>query len=171
MEIWRNIKGYENLYQVSNLGNVRRLESIVIYSNGNIVKHKCKILKQEKNKGNKKGYYKRVSLCKDNKVKRFQVHRLVALAFIHNPLNKECVNHIDGNPANNNLLNLEWVTYSENEIHSYKVLNKKNGNRKLTSEDVSFIRNNIFYKAQELADMYKVSVRTIYNVKKVKYYV
>lgn len=64
--------------------------------------------------------YKVVGLWKNNKSTAKTVHRLVALAFIPNPENKPCVNHIDGNKQNNHVSNLEWVTYSENTIHSFK---------------------------------------------------
>lgn len=64
--------------------------------------------------------YKVVGLWKDNKPTAKTVHRLVALAFIPNPENKPCVNHIDGNKQNNHVSNLEWMTYSENTIHSFE---------------------------------------------------
>ena len=64
--------------------------------------------------------YKVVGLWKNNKSTAKTVHRLVALAFIPNPENKPCVNHIDGNKQNNHVSNLEWVTYSENTIHSFQ---------------------------------------------------
>ena len=130
MEIWKKIEGYENYY-ISNYGNVKSLK-----------KNKIKLLKQENNKGNNKGFYKRVSLCKNNVVIRFQVHRLVAIYFIENKENKKCVNHIDGNPSNNNVNNLEWVTHSENERHSYNVLGKINNNRKLDESAILDIKNN-----------------------------
>ena len=72
-----------------------------------------------------------VRLCKSGKYKNKSIHRLVANAFIYNSENKLCVNHIDGNGGNNNVENLEWCTYSENELHSYGVLKKKNAARKL----------------------------------------
>lgn len=71
-------------------------------------------LKKEKN-----GYY-RVALSKNSKVKFLWVHRLVAMAFIPNPMNKPCVNHKDNNPLNNKLDNLEWCTYKENTQYAAK---------------------------------------------------
>ena len=65
--------------------------------------------------------YKVVGLWKNNKATAKTVHRLVALAFIPNPENKPCVNHIDGNKQNNHVSNLEWVTYSENTVHSFYI--------------------------------------------------
>lgn len=68
--------------------------------------------------------YHRVNLSVNGVAKKFRVHRLVAQAFIENPLNKPYVNHIDGNKLNNHVSNLEWCTASENEHHSYRVLGK-----------------------------------------------
>ena len=61
-----------------------------------------------------------VSLCINGKCKRYLVHRIVAIAFLPNPLNKAYVNHIDGNKQNSNLENLEWSTPTENSIHAHK---------------------------------------------------
>lgn len=180
MEKWKDIKGYEDIYAVSNYGRVKRKEAIVIYSNGLKSKHKERILKFDKSKQNKRGnYYLRVTLSKNNKQKRMQVHQLVAKHFIYNKENKKCINHIDGNPENNNVSNLEWCTYSENEIHSYDVLGKINKNRKLTDEDAAYIRRN-YVKGEkngnagnrkELQEMFNVSKKTILNVVNNKYYV
>ena len=105
-EIWKDIKNYEKLYQISNLGNVRRIDRKTI-----------RMLKQYKNKNTN---YKQVILSNENKQKLKLVHRLVAETFIENKENKRCVNHIDGNKENNKVDNLEWCTYSENTNHSYK---------------------------------------------------
>lgn len=100
-EIWKDIEGYEGLYQVSDLGNVRSLK----FSGGN----KVKLLKQNTNQG-----YKQVTLCKNGKMKTCKVHRLVAMAFISNPNNYKEVNHKDENPSNNDVSNLEWCTSEYN---------------------------------------------------------
>ena len=76
--------------------------------------------------------YKSIDLISDGIRKKYPVHRLVAIHFIPNPKNKPCVNHIDGNKHNNNVSNLEWVTYSENEKHSFEKLGKKAHNSKIT---------------------------------------
>ena len=112
--IWKNIQNYEDLYQISSTGLVKSLErKIIIYNKEVLLKEK--ILKQDDTKG-----YKRVTLSKNGKTKRFLVHRLVATHFLKNLENKPMVNHIDNNPSNNNLNNLEWVTHSENMIHAQK---------------------------------------------------
>ena len=110
-EIWKDIKGFEKMYKISNLGNVKSLDR---YCVDRFVKGIE--MKKETNKG-----YKRVVLQKNRKRKRFLVHRLVAIHFIKNPKNKKYVNHIDGNPANNNVNNLEWCTSSENQLHAYRI--------------------------------------------------
>jgi hypothetical protein len=105
METWKSIKGYEDIYKVSNLGRVKRLKG---YGSKN-----DKILKQ---RSGKRGYYY-INLCKNGKPKSQKIHRLVADAFIPNPNNKPQVNHKDGNKLNNNGKNLEWVTNKENILH------------------------------------------------------
>lgn len=112
-ERWRDIKGYEGLYQVSDLG---RVKSLNCHRSG-----KEKILKPV---DNGKGY-KLVHLVKEKRLKWKSVHRLVAESFIINNNNKPTVNHIDGNRANNKVDNLEWATYSENNIHSYRCNGRK----------------------------------------------
>lgn len=108
-EEWKPIKGLH--YEVSSLGNVRNSESYKSIS------------QLDKNR---EGYI-RVNLFSNGKKKRYFIHRLVAEAFIPNPENKPQVNHKDGNKQNNELSNLEWVTNSENQLHSYYILKNKTG--------------------------------------------
>ena len=99
MEIWHDIEGYEGLYQISNKGRVKSL-----------YKGSERILKPRLNSS---GYYF-ITLCNDSVSKQFQLHRLVAQAFIPNLYNKPQVNHLDENKLNNCVNNLEWVTAKEN---------------------------------------------------------
>ena len=110
MENWKDIKGYEGFYQVSNLGNVKSLARDIYYQNGIVHRTKEKILVPGlNNKG-----YQYVNLYKKGKVKSMLIHRLVAMAFLPNPENKPMVNHKDENPLNNCVDNLEWCTASFN---------------------------------------------------------
>ena len=108
MEIWKDIKGYEGSYQISNRGLVKSLN----FNHTN----KEKILKD---KINRKGY-RYVTLYCNSKAKYMSIHRLVAEAFILNPNNMPQVNHIDGNKGNNTVENLEWCTEKENVQHAIK---------------------------------------------------
>ena len=126
---------------------------------------------------NSKGYL-RVELHLNKKIKKFFVHRLVAEYFVENPLNKEQVNHIDGNKLNNNMNNLEWVTNQENRNHAIKNNLTKNlcGEEapwsKLTKKDVIFIRSEYdkkeTFNAKKLSKKFKVSTSQILLVAKRK---
>ncbi len=107
-EQWKDIPNLP--YEISNNGVVRRKEG----SHYNW-KNKTQVRTYLSNRG-----YQCVHLYKNSKCYRFQIHRLLAELFIPNPSNKAEVNHIDGNPLNNNLSNLEWVTHQENIVHAYK---------------------------------------------------
>lgn len=104
MEIWKDIKGYEGLYQISNLGRVKSLSRMM-------KKRKCVELIKVPSITN--GGYYRLPLCKYGKIKYYHIHRLVAEAFIPNLENKPTVDHIDRNRLNNNVCNLRWATYKE----------------------------------------------------------
>lgn len=108
MEVYRQVEDYDN-YEISNIGNIRN--SIT----GKILKQKCR-----------KGY-KAIDLWKQNTMKTFGVHRLVAIAFLDNPNNKPVVDHIDGDKLNNNVENLRWATLSENKMNSNIYSNNTSG--------------------------------------------
>jgi hypothetical protein len=110
-EIWKDIKGYEGLYQVSNRGRVKRLGG----------SNKCwkeRILSVRP----KADGYTRVALSKNNKIEYARIHRLVADAFIPAIENKPFINHKDLNRSNNNVENLEWCTHQENMNHRNELL-------------------------------------------------
>ena len=118
MEKWKTIKGFENLYEVSDRGRVRSLDRVSSRKGPKrefTQRIKGQVLKPSLDR---KGYI-RAGLYKDRKVYNCQVHRLVAKAFIRNSnRHRKQVNHLDGNPANNKVSNLEWCTGFENMQHA-----------------------------------------------------
>jgi hypothetical protein len=127
---WKDVEGYEECYQVSDSGEVKR------------IKTENSLLQHESNRK-----YLRVTLSKNGKYRKFSVHRLVAIAFIENPNNLPQVNHKDGDVLNNSASNLEWCTQSENQKHAFRtglqlpVKGESHGNCKLTDEEVIEIRS------------------------------
>lgn len=116
-EIWKDVVGYENIYEVSNFGNVRTHENKTTWTERHGLRHwKQRYLKNKTPNGRDV----RVTLWKDGKVKDWLVHRLVAYAFIPNTdETKNSINHIDGNPKNNRVENLEWCNHKENNNHAF----------------------------------------------------
>ena len=131
-EIWKDIEGYEGLYQVSNMGIVRSLPHF--RKNGrNGYLQIGKIIKPMCVRG-----YQTVSLSKNGKQKIFKIHRLVAEAFIPNPENKPCIDHINTDKTNNRVENLRWVTHKENSNNPLtlkKIINANNKPRKYRCGD------------------------------------
>lgn len=133
MEIWKDIDGYEGLYQVSNEGRVKSLARNGIVAYGNRLKDR--ILKPYTQ------IYKSYRLCKDGKANKEMEHILVAKAFIPNPENKPCVDHINDIPTDNRVENLRWVTHQENneKEHHRLMLSKANTGKKATEETLKKI--------------------------------
>lgn len=119
-EIWKDIIGYEGLYQISNLSSVRSINRVVV---GHNKKKYNKLGRTISFHINKFGYVQ-YNLYKNKNRRHEFAHRLVAIHFIKNPKNKPCVNHKNGIKADNRLENLEWTTYSENNLHSYRILSR-----------------------------------------------
>lgn len=137
-EIWKDIRGYEGLYQISNLGRVKKLryEYVDTYKSG-----RHRVFPEHLVAINlcKNGYYM-VDLRKHNeKRKRVYVHRLIAEAFIPNPNNLPCINHKDENRQNNSINNLEWCTYRYNVIYGNSrrksVATRRKNNSYIVSDD------------------------------------
>ena len=131
---WRDIAGFEGLYQVSDTGLVRSVDRITTGKRNR--KIKGTILKQCLSTT---GYYI-CYLCKDGKAKTFKVHRLIAKAFIENPNNLPCINHKDLNPLNNEVSNLEWCNQSYNIKHANMLGHKCGPKRKLTPAEEQEIK-------------------------------
>ncbi|MBN2661602.1 MAG: HNH endonuclease [Tannerellaceae bacterium] len=120
-EIWKDVAGYEGLYQVSNLGRVKSIPRKVTNGTGGEFFTKPKIMNRHKDTS---GYHA-IALCKNSKMKKTKLHRIIAKAFIPNPDNKPQVDHINGIRTDNRLSNLRWVTPSENNKNGYRNGNKK----------------------------------------------
>lgn len=121
-EIWKDVIGYEGLYQVSNFGRIKSLKREVRIKYFNIGWSTRIVPETIRKQTIFKNGYAGVQLHKQQKVHLGLVHRLVAKAFIPNTENKPEVNHEDGDKLNNNVSNLEWTTRKENDTHSRKIL-------------------------------------------------
>lgn len=120
MEIWKDVNDFEEIYQISNQGRVKSLRREIQRSNGsNYIKDESILTPFEDRNG-----YMIVKLSNKGKRKNYKIHRLVATAFIENPFNKKCVDHINTVKKDNRVENLRWVTYSEN--NNNPITRKKN---------------------------------------------
>lgn len=168
-EIWNNIPGYEGIYQVSNCGRVRSIDRIVDKNDGRSQFYKGKLISPFK--GTTCSYLS-IALSKNNEVKKFLIHRLVAMSFLGLQPNSDLeVNHKNGIKTDNRVDNLEVVSHQANIEHSIKTLLKNDYgelsvNAKLTNEDAEHIRQQ--YKngvmQVDLAKAYNVSKQTICNI-------
>ncbi|WP_079708588.1 NUMOD4 motif-containing HNH endonuclease [Paraliobacillus ryukyuensis] len=165
--IWKPVKGYEGLYEVSSNGEVKSLKRTVDFRGFKKIVNE-RILKL----GDSGDGYPTVYLSKNGKRNTYKVHRLVAIAFHENSDFSLQVNHIDGNKRNNHYKNLEWTTKQENIIHAHKnKLIKTHGEynncSKLKYRDVELIRS--LYKSgkytqKELAKKFSVTSQNIWLI-------
>ena len=167
-EKWKDIKGYEGLYQVSNLGRVKSLGRETLSKRGVLMKFKGRMLSL--NSKDKDGYIL-VSLVRNKQKTTSKVHRLVCEAFLPNPENRPQVNHKNGIKNDNRLDNLEWCTSSENQLHSIHTLSKKI----LKGEEIghNVLNENLIFKIlekkregysyTELENMFGINRSTIHS--------
>ena len=166
-EIWKDIPGYEGIYQASNLGRIKGLKREIINPLKGVSELEERVLACCIDKTG----YPTYVLSINKKKKTFKEHRLVALAFIPNIENKPCVNHINGIKTDNRVENLEWCTYKENTQHAFKtglMKNKKGYESKcsiLNKDQVSEIRRLKGCITQtKIAEIFNVSGSTISDI-------
>jgi len=168
-EIWKPIANYEGLYEVSSLGRIKSLKHYAEYG-----EEKRKRIRNERilnltKAASKKATYWRVGLYKEGKQKLFFVHRVVAEAFIPNTSGKPHIGHINNNPSDNSVHNLEWCTIAENNKHRKKSghyeVGSKVHNAKLKETEASIILHSK-KSDRDLANEYNVSVKVIYNIRR-----
>jgi hypothetical protein len=160
IESWKDIAGFDGLYQISNLGRVKSLEKT--YYAGNYMSKR--VQKEIILKPYSTSRYLCINLSNKGFNKNYKIHRLVALHFIPIIEGKNEVNHIDGNRLNNDVSNLEWSNRSENQLHAYKVgLQKtKKGSELVYSRPVLNTENGVFYDTiSEAAISCNLSIATL----------
>ena len=149
-EIWRDIVGYEGLYQVSNTGKVKSL------------RYRKKYEQKEIAINLRKDGYLQVNLNKQGHQKIYLVHRLVAQTFLPNPENKPYINHIDCNPSNNCVNNLEWCTQSENMQYAVKLGRIKSSS--IIAINLKTGEEKFYINACEAGKDLKITRQAIYGV-------
>lgn len=169
-EVWKDVKDYEGLYEVSDHGNVRVKDREVISRWGTEYVRPEKILSPDIDKDG----YCVASLRKDSINKRFKIHRLVAMTFIPNPENKPTVNHKNGIKDDNCITNLEWMNHKEQRKHAeetglFKVVRGTQcRTSKLNEEKVREIKRLLFESdltQKQIADKFEVSPGRITEIK------
>lgn len=166
-EVWKDIKGYEGKYKISNFGRVKSISRFINCCGSSRRMLKDKVMKAQVNS---QGYL-RIQLRKGNTYHWLRIHRIVASEFLENKINKPQVNHIDGNKSNNNCSNLEFVTRLENMRHAVdnRLMphGEKSHQHKLSCADVIKIRKLKKYSGSTqriIASIFRVSEVTISNI-------
>lgn len=167
-ELWKPVKDFEGIYEVSNLGNVRSLDRVIITKNKGVKNIKGKVL--SRNTPNSSGYLVVDLRGPYNKCE--YIHRLVGTAFVSGYDEGKVINHIDGNKLNNNASNIEWVYQFENHAHSYEIglskIGEDSGNAKLKNSEVLEIFDLIDdsnLTNQEIGDIFNVTRTCIYDIR------
>lgn len=165
--VWKTAVGYDGIYNISNNGDLKSLKRILVCKNG-LWRLPERMMTPQLSR---EGYLCCLLTDVFKKKKTVKLHRLVAIAFIPNPENKEFVNHINGIKTDNRVDNLEWVTKSENTIHAYKLglmnvpLGENNYQTTLTSKEVLEIRAiGKTMRGVDVAKKYNVGKHVICNI-------
>lgn len=166
IEHWNKVTDFEEMYEVSNMGNIRSLDRKV---RGSFNLYAIKKGQKIKPVLNQSGYAT-VILCNGpTGSKRKTIHRIVALAFIPNPENKPFINHINGNRTDNRVINLEWCTPAENAMHAWKTgLAKGKYSTEFIQSILNYMELNPKKSVKQCADKFNVSTTMIYNLIKNK---
>lgn len=167
-EIWKDIKGFEGLYQVSNTGKVKSLERYVPARNNGLRVVRERILGK-----NTKDDYVKIILCDGDRKRVDSVHRIVAEFFIPNPKNLPMINHKNGVKHDNRVENLEWCTQSDNVLHANRIglcdtaKGERNIHSKLQEEDVLLIVKLLERGLLEhsIATLFKIKQSTVNSIK------
>ncbi len=157
-EIWKPIEGYDGFYEISNYG---RVKSFIGWNGHEVVKRE-RLLTPYKHRASKNYFRSVVKLRKNGEVKDHKVHQLVAKAFIPNPNDYKIINHIDGNPLNNRVDNLEWCTQSQNIKHAYDNDLRIARINTIDRETMLELLNNGFTYTQ-IAEMLNINRTTAFN--------
>ena len=170
-EIWKDIKDFEGLYQVSNLGKVKSLKREVVYCEGNKTKNKHHTVYEKiRIPTQKENGYLQIGLFKGNKNYNRYIHRLVADAFIDNPNNLKTVNHKNLNKQDNRVENLEWCSYSDNNEHARNNLCFKSGKKiKIEAKNIDTNKTEIITDLLQWCKQYKHDRACVYKVLAGKY--
>lgn len=177
-EEWKDVIGWENWYQVSDLGRVKSLERQIKYKSGSIRNQKSSIIKGYPNKK----FYLKLNFKMNTKRTMFSIHRLVAIAFLPNPLNLPEVNHIgkypdgrEGNKLDNRAISLEWCTRKQNVNHSWEnglsvsIVGETHYKSKLTNNNILDIRKIGKSKTlKEISDIYNITESNVSYILKSK---
>lgn len=152
-ETWLPVYGYESLYEISSHGRIRSLDKSWVNDRGGICRKAGKVLTPD----TAHGYY-HIKLWQSGRFKWFQIHQLVAIAFIPNPENKPHVNHLNSNRGDNMVDNLEWCTPKENLVHASRMGRLKHNNGKMV---VNLTTGQQYKSCKEASDHTGINYQTL----------
>jgi hypothetical protein len=163
METWKQIPGYEGLYEASDLGRIRSLDRLLGHYTG------AKVLRRGRPIDGSQQRYDIVNLSRDGKHKSFTRHTIIALTFIGPKPKGMLVRHLDGNRQNNTAKNLAYGTSQDNsddmKAHGTVLRGEQHGSAKLTAEEVRMIRELApFHDREFMAEQFCISLQQLSNI-------